>query len=98
MGSIGRISSSSSNRVQPRKVKGNFIDLLIFFYGRFFMNFPMVKNGPVENIFEPRLKVTDKICIAKYKIVFFANNIAMSLEDHMVECQRSGLVRTENIH
>ena len=62
------------------------------------MHFMVVEDGAIEDIFQTCLKMTDEICIEQDGIVLFADNVAILLQDNMVERQCSGFVRTEHIH
>ena len=62
------------------------------------MNLLMLEDGPIQDVFEPGLKVAIEERQLQDPLVFLQRHIAVLFEDDAVHGQRAGLVGAQHVH
>src|SRR5208337_692138 len=80
------------------EVEGNLVYLDIVRSRQLLMQFLILQNRAVENVFEPGLEMAIEKCQFQYAVVVFQFDVAMLLQNNAIHRQRSGFVCAKHIH
>ena len=91
--------SFHNDRHHPaRKVEGNFVHLGVFLERQLPMQFLVLQDRAVEDVFQAGLKMADQIGVAQHLLVFVFEHVAIDFQDDVIQRERARLVGAQHVH